>query len=122
MASNRMSCLLEQGGVLTVPIFHVSSVSGLGLALMHSFLRALPTGSSSATAFCLLGAITSCLQPPLFCQFSLHMTCTQCSRCTLSSADGFEPEEDPNTPLSPVTGSSAASEATQDKEPAHFQA
>lgn len=36
----------RRSGVLTVPIFHVSSVSGLGLALMHSFLRALPTGAA----------------------------------------------------------------------------
>jgi GTPase len=46
MANNRMSCLVERGGgTLTVPIFHVSSVSGMGLALLHAFLRALPTGT-----------------------------------------------------------------------------
>jgi hypothetical protein len=45
MANNRMSCLVDDGGgTLTVPIFHVSSVSGTGLALLHAFLRALPTG------------------------------------------------------------------------------
>ncbi len=45
MPGNRMSRLVDAGGgALTVPIFHVSSVTGAGLALVHSFLRALPSG------------------------------------------------------------------------------
>lgn len=51
MANNRMSCLVvDGGGTLTLPIFHVSSVSGMGLALLHAFLRALPTGTSHCAA------------------------------------------------------------------------
>ena len=45
MQRNCISQLVGMGGTLMVPVFHISSVSGAGLALMHDFLRTLPAGA-----------------------------------------------------------------------------
>ena len=119
MANNRMSCLVDDGGgTLTVPIFHVSSASGTGLALLHAFLRALPTGVSHCAAG----------RPRCACSVADLACCA--TACTtlftlvlLTCADGYGvEEEDPLSPASPASYSSSASEATQDEAPAHFQA
>ena len=115
-----MSCLVDDGGgTLAVPIFHVSSVNGTGLALLHAFLRALPTGMPRANVLPAdLAAPALLLSSP-----AVPLPARRFHVVLLTCADGYErEEEEPLSPVSPAGDSSKSSEAAQDEAPAHFQA